>query len=77
MPSVLSFAGVTQSVQRLGCGLDDRDSIPGRAMMGTFLFATASRLALGVHPISYPMGTGGSFHWSKAVGEWSWLLTSI
>jgi len=26
---------------------------------------------------SYPMGTGGSYPWRKAVGAWSWPLTSI
>jgi hypothetical protein len=31
----------------------------------------------GAHPTSYPMGTRGSFNGSKAVGGWSWPLTSI
>jgi hypothetical protein len=30
----------------------------------------------GVHPSSYPIGTGGSFSGSKATGVWSWPLTS-
>jgi hypothetical protein len=30
----------------------------------------------GVHPTSYPMGTGGSFLGGKAVEAWSWPLTS-
>jgi hypothetical protein len=30
----------------------------------------------GVHPISYPMGTGGPFPGGKAAGAWSWPLTS-
>jgi hypothetical protein len=30
----------------------------------------------GVHPISYPMGTGGSFPRDKAARGWSWPLTS-
>jgi hypothetical protein len=29
-----------------------------------------------VGSMSYPMGTGGSFPGGKAVGEWSWPLTS-
>jgi hypothetical protein len=31
----------------------------------------------GAHPASYPMGTRGSFPEDKAVGAWSWPLTSI
>jgi hypothetical protein len=30
----------------------------------------------GVHPTSYPMGTGGPFPGGKAAGAWSWPLTS-
>jgi hypothetical protein len=30
----------------------------------------------GTHPVPYPMGTGGSFPWSKAAWTW-WPLTSI
>jgi len=33
--------------------------------------------ALGVPPVSYPMGTGGSFVRCKADGRWRWLFTSI
>jgi hypothetical protein len=40
-------AGVAQSVWRLGHGLDDLGSFPGRIIGGTFIFATASRPALG------------------------------
>jgi len=29
------------------------------------------------HTASYPMGTKDSFHGGKAVGVWSWPLTSI
>jgi len=32
---------------------------------------------LQVAPVSYPMGTGGSFPGSKAAGAWSYSLTSI
>jgi uncharacterized integral membrane protein len=31
----------------------------------------------GVHPASYPMGTGGSYPGYKATGAWSWPFTSI
>jgi len=36
---------VSQSIYRLGYGLDDRDSIPGRGWF--FLLTAAARLALG------------------------------
>jgi hypothetical protein len=42
---ILQFCNVAQSVQWPGYGLVDRGSIPGTA--GVFLFATASRSALG------------------------------
>jgi len=29
------------------------------------------------HPVSYPMGIGGSYLESKAAGAWSWPLTTI
>jgi len=31
----------------------------------------------GFHPLSYPMGNRGPFFGLKAIGAWSWLLTSI
>jgi hypothetical protein len=31
----------------------------------------------GAHPVSYPMGTKGSFPGDKEAGAWSWPLTSI
>jgi hypothetical protein len=31
----------------------------------------------GAHPVSYPMGTRGSFPGGKAAEAWSWPLTSI
>jgi hypothetical protein len=30
----------------------------------------------GAHPVSYPMGTKGSFPWGKAAGGWSYLPPS-
>jgi len=45
--------GVGEPVQRLGYGIDDRGSIPGRRCDGYPLFVTASRPALGPHPTSY------------------------
>jgi hypothetical protein len=45
--------------------------------LGIFLFTTASRTTLGAHPVSYPMGTRGSFPGGKAAGAWSWPHTSI
>jgi hypothetical protein len=49
-------------------GLDDRGSIPDRGR-GFFFLAPASRPALGAHPASYPMGTGGFFPGGKARPE--------
>jgi hypothetical protein len=48
-----------------GLRLDDLGSISVRGKI--FLFAAASSPAE-VHPVSYRMGTGGSFHGSKAAG---------
>jgi len=31
----------------------------------------------GAHPLTYTMGTGGSFPGGKTAGAWSWLLISI
>jgi hypothetical protein len=64
----LQWAGIVQSVQRLGYGLHDRmiGSIPG----GGWQFFS------GAHPASDPMGTRGSFLRCKAAGAWSWPLTS-
>jgi len=36
--------------------------------LGISLFTAASRMALGGHPASYPMGTRGSFPGGKMVG---------
>jgi hypothetical protein len=47
----------------------DLSSIPSRVK--NFLLSTSSWSFLGAHPASYPMGNGG-----KAVGAWSWSLTS-
>jgi len=30
----------------------------------------------GAHPASYPMGKRGSFNEGKALGAWSWPITS-
>jgi hypothetical protein len=44
----MTIGGVAQSVQRLGCSLDNWGSVMRGAMMGFFFsFATSSRLALG------------------------------
>jgi len=67
---------VTVRSVALGYWLDDR-RLKSRQGLGILLFITASRLALGVHSASYSMGIRGSFSESKAVGAWSWPLTSI
>jgi len=48
---------------------------PVGAMMGHFLFATASRPALG--PASFKMDTRSCYPWDKVAGGWNWPLTSI
>jgi hypothetical protein len=61
----------------LGYGLDDRGSkvrFPARA--GNFLHHRVPN-GFGAHPVSYPMGTEGSFPGGKAAGAWSWPLLSI
>jgi hypothetical protein len=42
----------------------------------TFLRYNRVQNGSGVHPASYPMGTGVSFPWGKAAGAWSWPLPS-
>jgi hypothetical protein len=56
--------GIAQLVQCLGYGPDDRGSIPGRDR-DLFLFATASRLALGLIQPPIPMATRVCFLGSK------------
>jgi hypothetical protein len=52
-----------------GYGLDDR-GVGVRVPVGVkdFLFSTSSRPALGPHPASYPMVTGGTFPGGKEAG---------
>jgi hypothetical protein len=55
-------AVVAQSVYRLGYGLDDRSSIPGKGNDGIFfLFVTRVQTSSGAHPASYPTDTMSSF----------------
>jgi hypothetical protein len=49
------------------------ESLCGQEFLLLYIVQTGS----GAHPISYPMGTGGSFPGGKAAGAWSWPLTSI
>jgi hypothetical protein len=57
------------------CSLEGRGSVPGRGK--GFLYTPQRPDRLWGHPVSYPMGTGGSFPEGKAAGVWSWPLTSI
>jgi hypothetical protein len=57
LKKAVNGAGVTQSVQRQGYGLDDQSSILGRGTDGIFF----SSLLL-----SYPLGTGGFYLGSKS-----------
>jgi hypothetical protein len=71
-------AVIAQSVQRLGYGLDDRDSrvwFPG----GGWDFFLHQRVQNGseAHAASCPMCTRASFPGGRAAGAWSWPLTSM
>jgi hypothetical protein len=57
----------------MGYGLDGPVSIPGRQDFLLHRVQTDS----GFHPVSYPMGTGGFFPWSKAAAAWNWPLTWV
>jgi hypothetical protein len=48
--------------------LRNRSSSPGRVK--NFLFSTST--GSGAHPVSYSIGTGGSFPEGKVAGAWSW-----
>jgi hypothetical protein len=60
----------------LGYGLDVRGSRV-RFPAGAGNFSLHHRVQNGsrAHPVSYPMGTGGSFPGSKVAGAWNWPLT--
>jgi hypothetical protein len=61
-----------------GYGLDDPMTgfrFPEGA--GNFSLRHHVQTGSGVHPASYPMGTGSSFTGGKAAGAWNWPLTSI
>jgi len=52
---------VAQSIWRLGYGLDDRGSFPGRVCDGILSLYHCVQTGPGAYPASYPMGTGGSY----------------
>jgi hypothetical protein len=61
----------------LGYGLNDQGSrirFPVRA--GNFSLHHRVQNGSRAHPVSYPMGTKGSFRGVKATGAWSWPLPS-
>jgi hypothetical protein len=58
-----------------GCGMDDW-RIGVRVPLSSRIFSSPRVPGFGVHPASYPMGTGGKFPGGKAAGAWSWPLTS-
>jgi hypothetical protein len=62
-------AVMTQSVQRLGYGLNDRGSrVRFPAGAGNFSLHRRVHNSSGAHPTSYPTGTRGSFPGGKAAG---------
>jgi hypothetical protein len=50
-------AGVAQSLQGLGYGLDDRVSIPGTANTKIFSLHHGVQTGFGAHPASYPLNS--------------------
>jgi hypothetical protein len=60
-----------------GYGPRNRGSIPGRGDDGIFSLRHWVQTGSGAHPASYPMVTEGPYLGVKAVGTWSWQLTSI
>jgi hypothetical protein len=76
--TIFFWAMIAPSVQRLGYGLDDRDSRV-RFPAGARNFSLHHRVqnGSGVHPAFYPVSTRGSFPEGKPAGAWSWPLTSI
>jgi hypothetical protein len=50
-------ATVAQSVERLGFGLNDRDSTPSTGKEVDFSLRHCAQSGSGVHPPSYPTGT--------------------
>jgi hypothetical protein len=70
-------AVVSQSIQRLGYGLDDRGSrirFPARA--GNFSLHYRVQNSSGAQRASYPVGTWGSFPGSRVAEAWNWPFTS-
>jgi hypothetical protein len=61
----------------LGYGLDDREfkSRLGRGILPSPQHHVQN--GSGAHPVSYPMGTRGSFSGGKTAEALSWPLTSI
>jgi hypothetical protein len=67
-----SVSNVTSlRVERMQFGSQQRQ---GRDL---FYLRHRVRTGSGAHPVSYPMGNGSSFTAGKAVGTWSWPLTSF
>jgi hypothetical protein len=55
------------SSSSFGIELDNQgSSVQFLGGLGVFLLTTTSKMALGAHPVSYPMGTRGSFPWDNA-----------
>jgi hypothetical protein len=69
-------AGIAQSVQRLATGWPTEGSEFESRWCQEFSLRYVVQTGSGVHPTYYPMDTGGSFPGSKAVGAWSWPLTT-
>jgi hypothetical protein len=77
-PSVIMPQESRDSAVRIatGYGPDDRGSEFESWWGQEFSLLHVIQTGSGVHPTSYLMGTGGSFHRGKATALWSWPLTS-
>jgi hypothetical protein len=64
----ISGAGIAQSVQRLATGWTIEGSEFKSQQDQEFSLLHVVQIGCGVHPTSYPMGTGGSFPGGKAAG---------
>jgi len=60
--------GITQSVWRLGYGMDGWGSVPGRGNEGNLCLRHCIQIDSGAHPASYLVSTGDSYPGIKVPG---------
>jgi hypothetical protein len=67
---------IVQSVQQMVTGWTTKGSELASRWDQAFSLLHVVQPGPRAHPVSYPMGIGGSFPGGKAAGAWSWPLTS-